>query len=134
MIYAFDTNIISYLLKKDEQVQKQMKTAIDNEYEFVMLPIVYYEVSRWLLERKAVRLQAEFHQMCAEMPLAEANKAVWDKAAELYVYTRQIGKSVGSDVDLFIAAFCIVNGYTLITNNTRHFEDITGMKFINWKQ
>ena len=134
MIYALDTNIISYLLKKDAQIQKHMAIAIDNEYEFVMIPIVYYEVSRWLLEKRAVRRQAEFNQMCEEMPLIETSKSVWDKAAALYVNTRRIGKSVGGDADLFIAAFCIVNDYTLVTNNTRHFENIDGLKLVNWKK
>ena len=134
MIYAIDTNIISYLLKRDEQVKTQMSSAIDNKYEFVMLPFVYYEVTRWLLERKATKLQAEFKQMCTEMPFVEINKTVWDKAAELYVYSRQIGKPVGGDTDLIIAALCLVNGYTLVTNNTRHFEHIDGLKLVNWKE
>jgi len=46
MIYAIDTNIISYLLKKDKQVQVQMNAAIDSNQEFIMLPFVYYEVTR----------------------------------------------------------------------------------------
>jgi tRNA(fMet)-specific endonuclease VapC len=133
MIYALDTNIISYLLKKDVQVQKQMMIAIDNEIEFVMLPIVYYEITRWLLERKATKLQTEFNLMCAEMPLAEASKAVWDEASKLYVHTRHIGKPVGSDADLFIAAFCIVYDYTLVTNNARHFVNMDGLKIVSWK-
>ena len=133
MIYALDTNIISYLLKKDARIQRQMAIAIDNEYEFAMLPIVYYEVSRWLLERKATRLQEEFNLMCEEMPLAEASKAVWDEASKLYVHTRHIGRPVGNDADLFIAAFCIVNDYTLVTNNVRHFVNINGLKIVSWK-
>ena len=38
------------------------------------------------------------------------------------------------DVDLMIAAFCITNDYTLVTNDTRHFEHINGLKFINWRE
>jgi len=79
-------------------------------------------------------LQEEFKQMCAEMPLVEINKSVWDKAAELYVYSRQIGKPVGGDTDLLIAALCLVNSYTLVTNNTKHFEHIDGLKLVNWKE
>ena len=133
MIYTLDTNIFSYLLKKDAKIKRQMEKAIENEFEFVILPIVYYEITRWLMERNAINLQAEFKIMCDEMPLAETNKAIWDKAAELYVATRKIGKPIGNDADLLIAAFCITNSYILITNNTQHFENIDGLKFINWK-
>jgi predicted nucleic acid-binding protein len=68
------------------------------------------------------------------MPFAEINKAVWDKAAGLYVYSRQVGKPVGDDTDIIIAALCLLNDYTLVTNNTRHFEHIDGLKLVNWKE
>ncbi len=99
-----------------------------------MLPIVYYEVTRWLLEKKALKLQADFMQMCAELPLATTNKAILDQAAVLYIRLRQIGKPIGSDADILIASYCLVNNYTLITNNTRHFERIDGLEIINWKK
>ena len=133
MTYAFDTNIVSYLLKKDVRIQRKMETAIKNEYKFVILPVVYYEVSRWLLERKALRLQAEFEQMCAKMPLIMVTKEVLDGAASLYVHARQIGRPIGSDADILIASFCLVNNYTLITNNVKHFDEIKGLRLINWK-
>ena len=31
-----------------------------------------------------------------------------------------------------IAAFCIVNNYTLVTANTRHFDMIEGVQLVNW--
>jgi predicted nucleic acid-binding protein len=37
------------------------------------------------------------------------------------------------DGDYLIAAFCIVKDYTLVTGNTRHFERIDGLKYVNWK-
>ena len=101
--------------------------------EFVMLPVVYYEVSRWLLERNAKKLQAAFTAMCIEIPLMDTTKEVWDKTAALYVHTRRIGKPIGSDADLLIAAFCLTYNCTLVTNNMRHFEYIDGLKIVNWK-
>ena len=42
-----------------------------------------------------------------------------------------IGKDDG---DIFIAAQCIVNDYTLVTDNTGDFERINGLKTVNWKK
>ena len=39
--------------------------------------------------------------------------------------------TVGDD-DIFIAAFCIANSYTLITRNTKDFANIQGLKLLNW--
>ena len=132
--YAMDTNIISYILKNDEAVISRYQQEAAKGNEFLMLPIVYYEVSRWLLESKAKKLNVEFNNMCAEIPLIHMGKDVWDKAASIYVNTRKIGKPIGSDVDVIIAACCILNDCTLITNNIRHFENIDGLKLDNWKQ
>ena len=37
------------------------------------------------------------------------------------------------DMDLFIAATALYNDLTLVTNNTKHFENIPGLKLENWK-
>jgi predicted nucleic acid-binding protein len=127
-IYAMDTNIISYILKNDEAVINRYRQEASRGNEFVMLPIVYYEVTRSLLERNATKLQTEFNEMCTVIPLIDAHKEVWDKAAALYVHARSIGKPIGSDADLLIAAFCLVYNCTLVTNNIRHFEDAEGLE------
>lgn len=132
--YAMDTNIISYVLRNDEAVINRYRQEAELGNEFVMLPIVYYEVSRWLLEKKAKKLQSEFDAMCKVIPLLNTTKAIWDKAATLYVHTRKIGKPVGGDADLLIAAYCIENDCTLVTNNIRHFEPIDGLTMVNWKE
>jgi len=36
--------------------------------------------------------------------------------------------------DLFIGAYCVVNGYKLITNNRKHFERIDGLSFEIWQE
>jgi predicted nucleic acid-binding protein len=42
---------------------------------------------------------------------------------------------LGSDADIFIAAHCIINGYTLVTDNTSDFQRIgCGIKIVNWKK
>jgi predicted nucleic acid-binding protein len=132
-IYALDTNIISYILKNDVTVIDRYRLTANQENEFIMPPIVYFEVKRWLLEHGAKNKQTKFDEMCETIPLGNLNKKVWDVATTLYVQTRKKGNPM-SDADLIIAAFCLVNDYTLVTNNTRHFESIDGLTLINWKE
>ena len=133
MIYALDSNIISYFLKKDPIIREKLATETKAGNQFTMSTIVYFEVERWLLEIGAVKKHKEFKQMCHDVPPEEFHLDVWDTAAKIYVQTRKKGQPI-DDVDLMIAAFCITNDYTLVTNNTRHFEHINGLKFINWKE
>jgi len=52
-------------------------------------------------------------------------------ATEIYADLRKRGITIG-DVDIFIAAIVIANNGTLITNNTKHFENIEQLKVANW--
>ena len=58
---------------------------------------------------------------------------IWNEAAQLYSKLRRIGKLPG-DADILIAAFCIGNGYTLVTNNTQHFADMDELQIVNWAE
>ena len=59
------------------------------------------------------------------------NSTMWERAACLYGDTRKAGTTI-DDADLIIAAYCLIRGYTLVTDNTRHFEQIRGLQIVNW--
>ena len=56
---------------------------------------------------------------------------VWNKAVEIYIALKQKGKLI-KEADILIAAYCLVNGYTLITRNIKDFNRIDGLNFVNW--
>ena len=62
----------------------------------------------------------------------EMNLEVWKKSVELYCRLRLQGNLI-EDADIFIASFCIINDYVLVTNNTKHFINIEELKMDNWK-
>ena len=39
---------------------------------------------------------------------------------------------IADDADILIAAYCIQNNYILVTNNTKHFENIANLELENW--
>jgi predicted nucleic acid-binding protein len=130
--YALDTNILSYILKKDENVILRLRTEQDKGHECVIPPLAYYEIKRGLLSvGSTVRLRL-FENLCRDFIVGAMDTAAWDKAAHLYAIQRQCGVPV-EEADIFIAAFCLVGGYTLVTNNTKHFEMFEGLDFTNWK-
>jgi len=46
MIYALDSNIVSYLLKNDDAVKRRFQNAVNYNNPYVIPPLVYYEVKR----------------------------------------------------------------------------------------
>jgi predicted nucleic acid-binding protein len=131
MIYALDTNIISYMLRKDKRICEKYLEESYKGHECVIPPVAYYEIKRGLLAANANARAREFDLLCNEFEIGVMSTQVWDEASQLYAVHRKKGQSL-EDADLFIAAFCIVNDYTLVTNNTKHFKDISGLLFTNW--
>jgi predicted nucleic acid-binding protein len=141
MTYALDTNIISHFLWGEGEVEKRFDEEIvkaGNPY--VIPPVVVYEIKRWLMDNPGGSLSLfaqEFELLYREVrDKADMPAVAWEKAADIFVQLKQKGQMIGTkDVltaDLLIAAYCIVNDYTLVTNNTRHFERIDGLKLTNW--
>jgi predicted nucleic acid-binding protein len=131
-VFALDTNILSYILKDDEKVCAALSAQLALGNRCIIPPIAYYEIRRGLLYSNAVNKFNDFDELCRELAIGQMGMAVWDEAAHLYAAQRRRGSSV-DDADLFIAAFCLVNGYTLVTNNLKHFEMVDGLACINWK-
>ena len=54
-----------------------------------------------------------------------------DRAAGIYAKLKKAGCLI-EDSDILIAASCLAHDYTLITDNTRHFERVDGLQLVNW--
>ena len=130
--FALDSDIVSYLLKKDKAVLSRLKEEMDRGREFILPPVVYYEVKRGLLSANATERLRLFSELCQDLTIGVMEMAAWDEAAKLYARQRQRGRLAG-DADLLIAAFCLTGNYKLVTNNIRHFETIAGLVCVNWK-
>ena len=135
-IYALDSNIISEMLKDNEHIINRYEQEIIQGREFIIPPIVFYEIQRGLLAKNMLKRLKNFEEFCKDIEIGEFNVHVWLKAAQIYAGLSKQGKPIGAmfDGDIFIAAYCIVNGYTLITRNKDHFERIDDLQFKNWNE
>lgn len=129
--YALDTNIISYLLKGDKNTAARIAQETERGSDVVIPPIVYYEIKRGLLAVGATKKMQVFEKLCASTVVGEIDRAVLDVAAAAHAALRKAGTPV-DDADLLIGAYCIRNVYILVTNNTKHFAVIDGLKHVNW--
>ena len=131
MIYALDTNIIAYWLQKNKQIAEHIQGAIKQGDTIIVPPPTYYEIRRGFKHKAAPAKEFAFSLICQSVEIGEMNMAAWEEAADIYGKSRKAGKPI-EDTDILIAAFCIVNDYVLVTNNTDHFEGINGLQMVNW--
>ena len=133
MTYALDTNAIIDVLNKEACIVKRFSDVAKDNTPMVIPAAVDYEISRGFYHTPNLRKEAVYNNMRLNCPVVEVNADIWDCAAKIWAELRKSGFSVG-DFDILIAAFCLVNGYTLVTANTKDFENISGLQFVNWAE
>ena len=136
MIYALDSNTISYILRNEGKARENFfHEIIECGNNYAISFMVMHEVKRWLLYKPTKTLKVynqEFDNLFlivkhrAEMPIN-----VWEKATDIYIVLKNRGCLIGS-ADILIASYCLVNEFTLITRNTSDFERIDNLKISNW--
>jgi predicted nucleic acid-binding protein len=128
--YALDSNIVSYILRKNAAVTSRLREEIDKGNSVVIPPTVYYEVTRGLTYINVVAKIKIFTALCSG-GIGTLRKNIFDRAVSIYCDLRQKGVVV-DDNDILIAAFCQTYNLTLVTNNTKHFAGIHSLLTENW--
>ena len=130
-VYALDSNILSFYLKGNAAVIENIERAINDEHSIIITSIAYYEVKRGLLLINAIKQLERLMGFCDLFPVGEFGDYLLEDAIHIYVQDRKAKRNT-EDADIFIAAFCIHNNYILVTDNTRHFENIDNLQIENW--
>eukprot|EP01024_Parvocaulis_polyphysoides_P029854 TRINITY_DN27071_c0_g1_i1.p1 TRINITY_DN27071_c0_g1~~TRINITY_DN27071_c0_g1_i1.p1 ORF type:complete len:164 (+),score=12.86 TRINITY_DN27071_c0_g1_i1:384-875(+) len=129
-----DTDILSFFFRGDEKVGKKI-VEYKKEYEKLNLSIItQYEVIKGLEYKQAesqIKRFSEFIETnCVIVNLSEDSIK---RSAKIYGDLRRKGVTVGS-LDILIAGIAIENKLQLITNNEKHYQDIDGLEFENWRK
>ena len=131
MKYALDTNTIIQLLRENPNVVQRFTTAVDLGDEIVLPPIVHYEMRRGFLSVSSPKKEMLYNLLIQQYKVGGMTKEVLECGASIYadLYHKKL---TVEDADLLTAAFCMVGGYTIVTNNTRHFQVINGLVVEDW--
>jgi predicted nucleic acid-binding protein len=129
--YALDTNIVSFYIKGRETVVRNLKNARMRGRIIRIPPFAYYEVKRGLLRVNAAARLRELAKTCEKYPVGGNDSRVFEEAAVIWADLTNKGWNIG-EMDIFIAAWCRVNDFTLVTNNTVHFTPIPGLALEDW--
>ena len=64
-------------------------------------------------------------------PLFDITPEIMEVFGAIKAHLQTIGK-ISDDMDLLIAATAIANNLILVTHNTKHFEHIPNLQFVDW--
>ena len=126
-----DTNIISYYFNANNKVKEKLMEAVDNDKEICTTVINIYEILKGFRWKNNKRKEEQFKEFLEDVVIFGIDNDVINIASDLYAHLRKKGKTIG-DADIFIAAIVIKNNGILVSNNTKHYEDIEQLNLINW--
>ena len=131
MTYFLDANVIIDLLNGNSSILAAFKNAYT--FESVKIPdLVYYEVSRGFEYSDPKNQKQGFEIFAEHCGIVSMDKSVLQEAARQYADLKKRGISIDDD-DILIGSLAIAKGSTVVTNNTKHFQNLKGIKLVNWK-
>jgi predicted nucleic acid-binding protein len=131
--YSLDTDILTKLLRRhpgNRPVVDRFREEVRRNSLFIMCPVVYYELRRELVLKRAATQLVAFEKLAELMAWKEFNASIWDEACNLWSVLRTRGRS-HNDADVLIAAHALHFGAVLISGNVAHFQE-TGVPLENW--
>ena len=134
MVYALDTNIVIHYLKNTSNVLNNINAAVARGDNLVIPRIVNYEIKRGFCVQSSPRKEATYKLFTSPTSfcsITDMDNGSLERAEQVFadLYNKRL--TVG-ELDILIAAFCLENDYTLVTNNTKDFENIDGLVIEDW--
>lgn len=132
--YMLDTCICSFIMREQPiEVLQKLQLVVGKGHRIVISAITYQEMQYGLLGKKALPK----HAVLVEEFLKRIDDILpWDKEAvdattEVKRDLMAKGTPIGNN-DSAIAGHAISTGATLVTNNTREFQRVSGLKVEDW--
>jgi tRNA(fMet)-specific endonuclease VapC len=133
-IYMLDTNICSFIMReRPPLVLERLQKAVELQNSIAISVITYYEMLLGVIGRNA----SPHHARLVEAFVARLSAILpWDRAsAEEAVRVRRNLSAKGTPIggnDAMIAGHALAADCVLVTNNTREFSRVAGLRVEDW--
>jgi len=126
-----DTDILSAIMRNHPLVIAKAREYLSIHHQFCFSIITQYEILRGLKAKGLDNQISSFDHLCKGSLIVSLTDEVVIQASKIYADLYQRGLLL-SDADILIAASAITNGFTLATNNEKHFKRINDLVIENW--
>lgn len=129
--YMLDTNICIYIIKNNPISVRQKFEQISASnlvLSMVTLAELRYGAEKSQAKEKAIKA---IDQLSRHIQIAELDEVVAEHYADIRAQLEREGKPIGNN-DLWLAAHARAKNWVLVSNNTREFEHVVGLRLENW--
>ena len=129
-MYLIDTDIMIFMLKGHLEVKKnfQVHLADPKALSVVTYGELFYGAEK---STRPVENTAKIRRLSELLPIIDISSTVMETFGSLKAKLEKQGEKL-DDLDIIIASTAIHMGYTLVTNNIRHFQRIPELTIENW--
>ncbi|MEN8128755.1 MAG: type II toxin-antitoxin system VapC family toxin [Pseudomonadota bacterium] len=130
-MFLLDTDTVIYSMKGNTNVQKNLRQHLNDSINISIITLMelYYGA------RKSQKVSANLAKIKILEQSIETILPVGLESTEIFGLLKaqlEISGNRLDDFDLIIASCAMAHNLTLITNNTKHFKRIDGLKLANW--
>jgi tRNA(fMet)-specific endonuclease VapC len=129
--YLLDTNIISFYIRGETQVVKRLTREAPSD--IAISSLTAFELNYGIAKRKSPKLTDIVRRVIALVTVLPFDEVAAAQAGVLKAKLEMAGKPSALP-DLLIAAHALTAQRILVTNNTKHFAHIKGLKIEDWTQ
>ena len=128
-----DTNICIYAIKhKPEQVLLRLQKH--DPSEICISSVTYTELVHGVEKSQAIeRNQVSLTLLLANIEIMDFDSLAAESYGKICADLEKAGKPIGP-LDMMIAGHAKALGYVVVTNNTKKFERVEGLKLENWAE
>ncbi len=128
-IYHLDTNIVVAYFNGNQQIAAKLKATLPH------IAISSLVLGELLYGAQASQRKDEnrdkVYQLLQVVQVVDFDQASAERYSVIRASLRKKGKPTG-EVDMLIAAVALAHNAIFVTNNTKHFQHIEGLRLENW--
>jgi tRNA(fMet)-specific endonuclease VapC len=128
-----DSDILSYYFSGNVKIRDKIIEAVIKKEQIALTTINVYELLKGFRWKNRTNKAALFGEFLKTVLVFTIDNSAISLAADIYADLRKSGNTVG-DADILIAAIVISNNGMLISNNTKHYENIASLHLLNWSR
>lgn len=130
--YLLDTNVCVELLRGNANIAQAINNVGIGNCYLSELTVAELKFGEEYGRMKGLNLKSqgllEFLEAINVIPVSSSiDLFAYEKARQKFM-----GRSNGDDFDLFIGCTAVVNEMYMVTHNTKHFNNISSIKLLDW--
>ncbi|MGE0455883.1 MAG: type II toxin-antitoxin system VapC family toxin [Vicinamibacteria bacterium] len=127
--YLLDADTVSYALRGHGQAAARILEHVPSD--LCISSITLAELRFGAERKKSQKLRKAIRSFVKDLTVLPFDEAAAERFAEVAAGLAGKGSPIGI-LDTLVAAQALSRGLTVVTNNTRHFRRVPGLRVENW--